>query len=80
MLLVERQQRVLAILRDRKVAELDELAAELDVSASTIRRDLDALSSKGLVVKKILLYKILFSFDVQPDNFHFANFCIFPHV
>jgi len=49
MLIVERQQRVLAILRDRKVAELDELADQLEVSASTIRRDLDALASKGLV-------------------------------
>lgn len=49
MLIVERQQRVLEILRARRAAELDELARELDVSASTIRRDLESLESRGLV-------------------------------
>ena len=49
MLIVERQQRVLQMLRDRKAMELEELARELDVSASTIRRDLDALERDGIV-------------------------------
>jgi DeoR family fructose operon transcriptional repressor len=49
MLIVERQQRVLQMLRDRKAMELEELARELDVSASTIRRDLDALEREGIV-------------------------------
>jgi DeoR/GlpR family transcriptional regulator of sugar metabolism len=49
MLIVERQNRVLEILRSRKTAELEDLARELDVSASTIRRDLESLESKGLV-------------------------------
>lgn len=49
MLIVERQQRVLQMLQQRKAMELDELARELAVSASTIRRDLDALERKGIV-------------------------------
>ncbi len=49
MLIVERQQRVLQMLRERKAMELEELARELGVSASTIRRDLDALERKGVV-------------------------------
>jgi DeoR/GlpR family transcriptional regulator of sugar metabolism len=49
MLIVERQTRVLEILRQRKTALLEDLARELDVSASTIRRDLEQLESRGLV-------------------------------
>jgi DeoR/GlpR family transcriptional regulator of sugar metabolism len=49
MLIVERQNRVLEILRQRKTALLEDLARELDVSASTIRRDLEQLESRGLV-------------------------------
>jgi DeoR/GlpR family transcriptional regulator of sugar metabolism len=49
MLIVERQQRLLDILRDRKAAELEELARVLGVSTSTVRRDLEALEGKGLV-------------------------------
>lgn len=49
MLIVERQQRVLDILRGRRAAELEELAREMSVSASTIRRDLEALEQRGLV-------------------------------
>jgi len=49
MLIVERQQRLLDILRDRKAAQLDDLAQQLDVSASTVRRDLEALETRGLV-------------------------------
>lgn len=49
MLIVERQQRVLDILQAQQAAQLDDLAQRLGVSASTIRRDLDALERKGLV-------------------------------
>lgn len=49
MLIVERQQRVLEILRQRKTVELEDLARELDVSSSTIRRDLEALEVRGIV-------------------------------
>lgn len=49
MLIVERQEKLLAILRQRKNAEMEELARELDVSISTVRRDLEALESKGLI-------------------------------
>lgn len=49
MLIVERQERVLEILRRQKTCQLEELARELDVSASTIRRDLEQLEARGLV-------------------------------
>jgi len=49
MLIVERQQRVLEILREKKVAELEDLAREMNVSVSTIRRDLESLEKKGAV-------------------------------
>ena len=49
MLIVERQQRVLNILKLRKTVQLEELAQELDVSSSTIRRDLEHLESRGKV-------------------------------
>jgi len=49
MLIVERQQRLLDMLRDKRSAELDDLAEALGVSSSTVRRDLDALAQRGLV-------------------------------
>jgi len=49
MLIVERQQRLLDHLRERGAAGLDALAGALDVSTSTIRRDLEALEREGLV-------------------------------
>jgi DeoR/GlpR family transcriptional regulator of sugar metabolism len=49
MLIVDRQQRLLDILRDRRSAGLDDLAGRLGVSASTVRRDLNALAGRGLV-------------------------------
>src|SRR5687767_2737147 len=49
MLIVERQHRVLEILREQKAADLETLAQSLNVSGSTVRRDLDALEKQGLV-------------------------------
>jgi DeoR family transcriptional regulator, fructose operon transcriptional repressor len=49
MLIVERQKRVLEILRQRGTAQLEDLSRELGVSASTIRRDLELLESRGVV-------------------------------
>lgn len=49
MLMVERHNQLLAILRQRGSAELDELAQRLGVSLSTIRRDLDALEKRNFV-------------------------------
>ncbi len=49
MLIVERQHRILATLRQRQTAQLEELARDLDVSVSTVRRDLETLESRGLV-------------------------------
>lgn len=49
MLIVERQQRVLELLKQRGSAQLEDIARELDVSTSTVRRDLTLLESRGLV-------------------------------
>ncbi len=49
MLIVERQHRILQILREQRTADLDALATALDVSVSTVRRDLEALEEQGLV-------------------------------
>jgi len=49
MLIYERQQRVLEMLRQQRTAVLDELAKAMGVSASTIRRDLERLEERGLV-------------------------------
>lgn len=49
MLIVERHNRLVDILRQRGSAQLDELASALSVSASTVRRDLEALEKRGLV-------------------------------
>lgn len=49
MLIVERQKRLLEILRERESAQLDALAEVLAVSSSTVRRDVEALEEQGLV-------------------------------
>ena len=49
MLIVERQEKILNILRRRRTALLDDLAREMSVSSSTVRRDLDQLEQRGLV-------------------------------
>lgn len=47
MLIVERQARVLELVRQRGAAQLDELAREMGVSVSTIRRDFEHWESRG---------------------------------
>lgn len=49
MLIVERQQRLLDILQRQRTAQLEDLVRQLGVSASTIRRDLEALETAGSV-------------------------------
>ena len=49
MLIVERHERLIEILRQRRTAQLEDLARQLEVSASTVRRDLEALEEQGLV-------------------------------
>ena len=49
MLIVERQRRLLEILKQRRSAQLDDLASHLGVSSSTIRRDLEQLEKQRLV-------------------------------
>ena len=47
MLTLERQEEILAILRERKSATVDELASELFVSGATVRRDLREMEKKS---------------------------------
>jgi DeoR/GlpR family transcriptional regulator of sugar metabolism len=49
MLIVERQQRLLGIMRRRRAVQLEDLARELNVSGSTVRRDLESLEEQGQV-------------------------------
>jgi DeoR/GlpR family transcriptional regulator of sugar metabolism len=49
MLIPERQSRLKDLLGRRGMAHLDTLAAELDVSPSTVRRDIEMLVQAGLV-------------------------------
>lgn len=49
MLIAERQSRLREMLSRRGMADLDTLSAELNVSQSTVRRDIEALEQSGLV-------------------------------
>ena len=49
MLIIQRQDRLLELLRQRGSAQLDELAEAVGVSASTVRRDLEAIEQRGLI-------------------------------
>ena len=49
MLIAERQSRLQELLARRGMADLDSLAAELHVSQSTVRRDVEMLEQAGLV-------------------------------
>ena len=49
MLIIERQNRLKELLAQRGTSDLDSLAAELQVSQSTVRRDVDLLEHAGLV-------------------------------
>jgi DeoR family fructose operon transcriptional repressor len=49
MLIIERQSRLKALLAQRGTSDLDSLAVELQVSQSTVRRDVDLLEQSGLV-------------------------------
>jgi DeoR/GlpR family transcriptional regulator of sugar metabolism len=46
---MERQEEVLAFIRENKRATVDELIGHFGVSAATVRRDLDALEKQGKV-------------------------------
>jgi DeoR family transcriptional regulator, fructose operon transcriptional repressor len=49
MLIAERQSRLKDLLAHRGIADLESLAAELRVSQSTVRRDLDTFETEGIV-------------------------------
>ena len=51
MLIAERQSLIQELLAQRGMSDLDSLASELQVSQSTIRRDLEQLEHKGLVTR-----------------------------
>lgn len=45
----ERQERIRELVRERGVVKVEDLTREIDVSAATIRRDLEALEDRGLL-------------------------------
>lgn len=50
-LIKTRQQRILSILRETEYSAVEDLGARLQVSPVTVRRDLDYLSERGLLVR-----------------------------
>lgn len=48
----ERQERILKFVSEVKFASLSQISKELDVSESTIRRDLEELSEQGKIIKE----------------------------
>ena len=54
MLTQERYQSILSIVNDKKAVTVTELAAVLNISESTVRRDLTALDELGKL-KKVLM-------------------------
>ncbi len=46
-----RHQRILGIIKNMEMVRVDELSEALDVSAVTVRRDLDIMDRKGLLVR-----------------------------
>jgi DeoR family fructose operon transcriptional repressor len=48
---IERQEKILRFINESKKANTDELAAAFSVSKVTIRRDIDLLAGKGLLLK-----------------------------
>lgn len=59
----ERISRILEILNEEKSTEVTRLARLLSVSQVTIRKDLDAMAEKGLIVREHGIAKI-----INPDN------------
>ena len=49
--MLERQERILQILEERRFVTAQTLSAELFVSLPTVRRDLSALAAEGLIVR-----------------------------
>ena len=49
MIIAERQSLLQQLLSQRGMADMETLAAELRVSPSTVRRDLESLEQQGLV-------------------------------
>ena len=49
MLTVERQERIISLFSEKTFCHLKELAAQFNVSISTVRRDLDCLEERGIV-------------------------------
>ncbi|HUO08720.1 MAG TPA: DeoR/GlpR family DNA-binding transcription regulator [Phycisphaerae bacterium] len=49
MLIVERQKKLLEIIKEQKTVQLEGLAEALGVSSSTVRRDVEVLEQQGLV-------------------------------
>jgi len=72
MLIVDRQQRLLDILQQQRSAQLDDLAAQLDVSASTVRRDLESLEKTGAVQRTHGGAVFTGSPEVRPASFALA--------
>ena len=73
MLIVDRQQRLLDILQQHRSAQLEDLANQLGVSSSTVRRDLEALEKTGAVQRTHGGAVFTGSPDIRPASFALAT-------
>ena len=48
---IERQNKILEILKEKKTVSIEKLSSILYTSSSTVRRDLNKLEQRGLVVR-----------------------------
>lgn len=70
-----RQEQIIAWLRQERSLTIDELATRLNVSAMTIHRDLDALAQTGLVQKHYGGAQIIQQPSASPPQQHTCDMC-----
>lgn len=71
---IERQEKILYYIQQHQKANTDQLANQFQVSRVTVRRDIDALAAKGLIIKthggavavtNSLLHEIPYAYKVE---------------
>lgn len=70
MFAIEREEKIINLIKDRKRMKVDELARLLNVSEVTIRKDLNVLENKGLIVRTFggAVYKKTISSEIPYTN------------
>jgi DeoR family deoxyribose operon repressor len=69
---VVRLKQIVEILRKRQSAPIKELAQQLDVSEMTIRRDIEVLSCRNILMNVRGLVMLNSQFDAEADGWHYS--------